>query len=75
MLDRQYRERRIVPEESGRQGRPFDRAGEENDGVEHEFFLSLFAQGGRGKNHFGFAGMIIPDGANRTKPLYLLALL
>jgi hypothetical protein len=45
MLDRQNGESRIVPEERGRQGRSFDRAGEENDGIEHEFFLSLFAEG------------------------------
>jgi hypothetical protein len=39
MLDRQHGESRIVSEQSGRQGRPFERAGQEDDGVEHGFFL------------------------------------
>jgi hypothetical protein len=32
-----------VPEKSRRQNRSLDRAGKENDGIEHEFFVRLLA--------------------------------
>ncbi len=42
-LDRQHGERRVVAEQRGRQNRSFDRAGKEDDGIEHEFFVRLSA--------------------------------
>jgi hypothetical protein len=34
-----------MPEQSRRQNRSFDRAGQENKGIEHEFFVRLLAAG------------------------------
>src|SRR5579859_4316327 len=62
-LDRQNGEAGVMSEQRRRQNRSFDRAGQEDNGIEHELFVRIFAADAVLRESLRSDGDIFPEGA------------